>query len=267
MPKIRTRVLAAFLLLVATACTDRKELDGDRVAENEKGIEIAKGESESTAPPRVQSIEDRRLRGSNTSEALSRLTEQQQNQVLEFYSRFGDSVFRFARREQLDWMIDRYYPMPDDILEAATLDDQRLKSMSDGGDLVATFFYYDRLLAEIDAAATQGDPSYRLQERVELERRLLASGSPFAGYAMARGARVTGGVATEMAAYAWAGHFGDWRGFEEALRAARAANDVEASAMALAEFSVLLKSSSLARPGFTQKVVIPFPHDMPDPRR
>ena len=165
-------------------------------------------------------------------------------------------------------MIDRYYPMPDDILQAATLDDQRLKSMSEGGDPVATFLYYDRLLAGIDVAAAQGDPNSRTQERVELERRLLASGSPFAGYALARGARVTkGGVAAELAAYAWAGHFGDWRGFEEALRTARAADDVVASTMALAEFSVLLKSSSLALPGSTQRAVIPFPHDVPDPGR
>ncbi len=263
MSKVKVRVvLACSLMLVATACADRAGSGESPIAE------VAPARSEPITPRGLQQTQGRRLDADNTSEALSHYTAQQQRQVLEFYGRFGDSVFRFVRREQLDWMIDRHYPMPDDILEAAILDDQQLKGRSDAGDIVAASLYYDRLLADIAEAAKQGDPSHRAQERLELERRLLASGSPFAGYLLAHGARVTGaGLASELAAYAWAGHSGDWRAFEEALRVARAADDAEASALGLVEFSVLLKSSSPWLRGSRQGIVIPFPHDVPDPGR
>lgn len=259
--KVRV-VLACSLMLVATACADRTG-SGERPV-----AEVAPARSEPIVPRGLQRTQVRRLDAGNTSEALGRYTAQQQHQVREFYDRYGESVFRFVRPEQLDWMIHRHYPMPDDILEAAILDDQHLKGRSDAGDIVATSLYYDRLLADIAEAAKQGDPSHRAQERLELERRLLASGSPFAGYLLAHGARVTGsGLASELAAYAWAGHSGDWRAFEEAVRVARAAGDAEASALALVEFSVLLKSSSPGLRGSRQGIVIPFPNDVPDPDR
>lgn len=54
--------------------------------------------------------------------------------------------------DQISWMAENGFPMPEDVLAAADMSDSNLKQASDSGGMKANFLYYDRLLSNYNVA-------------------------------------------------------------------------------------------------------------------
>ncbi|TQD41572.1 hypothetical protein FKV25_12710 [Lysobacter aestuarii] len=157
----------------------------------------------------------------NTRALLSRLSEPDREAVLEFYGKFGSEAFEFETPEQLAWLIDHGYPMPEDIVEALGMTDLELSQAFEAGDVKAGFFYMDRL-TEQRLRAKDANGALRPAERMEmagLVEDLVLTGSPFAGYVNARyQSAVEGDFNAAMASYAWAAWLGDGRAGDVMMR-------------------------------------------------
>src|SRR5690606_27513218 len=136
----------------------------------------------------------------NSEQLLLRYTPEQQIRILAFYREFGEGsfnlseyavkdIFSFRTVEQLRWLLSQGYPTPDDVLAAEVMTDAELEDLASAGNFKAAAFYLDRKAAATDPASL-GSASLsdlpEIQFREKLENQLLATGSPFAAYVIAR---------------------------------------------------------------------------------
>lgn len=200
--------LIVLLILVAAAC---ERTDAQPEARTESGTNqtpastpIAERNDPLERPP-----VDVALLPSSTREMLSRLSPRDRDLVESFYRSYGDSVIAFSNKHELLWMIQHGYPMPEDVLEAATLSDQELKARYEAGDVKAGFFLLDRMTAAIENGKTDFDSKL---DATMLANKLLISGSPFSGYAYYRHhRRLQESQSDALAGLLWADWQGDYR--------------------------------------------------------
>jgi hypothetical protein len=159
-----------------------------------------------------------------TEELLSRYTPEQQAQIRGFYAEFGrggfnlteyavKDVFSFRTAEQLRWLITHGYPSPDDVLVASAMTDDELADLADNGNFKATAFYLGRLSTTASAAPPTELPRvWDAKKRAEFEDRVLATGSAFGAYVMAKTAIAEKKQGMALAAYLYADRLGDGRG-------------------------------------------------------
>lgn len=159
----------------------------------------------------------------NTQDLFSRLDSHDRGVARAFYGAYSSTVMEFARNEQLEWMSKGGYPMPSDVVAAEKLTDGELLKDFQQGDVVSGFLYYDRRISQLLSSGGKYEGLYELDE---LELKLIATGSPFAGYAIARRhMELDGDLDAAMAGLAWAQFRGDHRAGMEMARLIGIANE------------------------------------------
>lgn len=140
----------------------------------------------------------------NLRELLSSYPAADRAKIEFFISRYPRGTFDFESKEQLSWKVKRGYPTPDDILAADRTTTAALKTQSAQGNVKAISFYVDRILREDKTTANA---------EIEITRFIdeaLNSGSPFAGYTLARYRdEAKKDAAGTLAAYNWIYMTGD----------------------------------------------------------
>lgn len=181
-------------------------------------------------PRRYQFAGIERVRAADsTDELLGHYSTDEQTRVQAYYSGFGEgtfnltdqaikSIFSFWTKDQLEWLVSRGFPTPDEVLAADSMSDEDLAALAESGNLKAMAFHLDRLakaqrsrMEENSGALPDLSFAPAVQERAQLEERLLGSGSPFGAYALARDALAEGDRGAAMAAYTFADRLGDVR--------------------------------------------------------
>lgn len=205
---------------------------------------------------------------------IQALPMEQRIRVREWYRRIGGPPMDGSTPAQVAWMQAQHYPMPADIVRAASMNDKELKAAANAGDTTAEILYTGRLLDEYSrrfASATaspapvswHGPERSRLVNEINLKLpQILASGSPFAGYLYAAKDRlmnpgdVESNAAALLAGTVWAIKFGD-------IRANRLLDDptVQAvnAATATATMNLVLKDAMRHNPKVFSTPVIPIP--------
>lgn len=113
--------------------------------------------------------------------------EAQQTVIKTWYAKYAPAAMAFTSNAQWQWMQQRDYPTPDDVLRAAGMSDDELRELAIHGDLKADYFHLARLLdasaQRRNASMLPGQSGQDLeQEMTGSMNRALASGSAFAGY-------------------------------------------------------------------------------------
>ncbi|HMM58121.1 MAG TPA: hypothetical protein PKD77_11125 [Rudaea sp.] len=139
--------------------------------------------------------------------------------------------------QQVAWMAQHGYPMPEDILAAKNISDEELEKLAASGNDKAGFLLYERQAAtvrtEIDAYIAGGGKESELprsdttlaaeQSKVNSALNALyrSSSSPYKGYAMAQEASMRSDADTRnagiIAGLLWAGEYGDTRAIWDSL--------------------------------------------------
>lgn len=154
---------------------------------------------------------------------LASYSPKQQRTLKAFYGAYDDAMMQFSTPEQLAWLARRGFPMPEDVLAAQFLSDQQLINRSENGDTIATSLLAERWIQAADR--TEDRPVSELVDIWRLEPRVLASGSPFAGYFHARVRKFVANIEnadqprvarmlslhSRIVGYEWASLFGDIR--------------------------------------------------------
>lgn len=198
----------------------------------------------------------------------------QQIRVREWYQRLGSPPMDDATPAQVAWMQARGYPMPADISRAASMSKAELMVASSSGDTTAEILYVAHLLNEYNriygAAKGPIDPArYHdpnrirlLDEIVRTMPRVLASGSPYAGYLYAAKERLThpddpeSNAASLLAGLVWASKFGDARA--NRLLSTPTVQAVNATT-AGAAMNLMLKKALYANPALFATPIAPIP--------
>lgn len=198
----------------------------------------------------------------------------QQNLVREWYRRFGGPPMGEATPAQVAWMQARGYPMPADISRAESMSEAELRTAANSGDTAAEILYVSHLLSEynriygsvkgtIDPARYRDPNRIRLLDEIaRMMPRVLASGSPYAGYLYAAKERMAhpddleSNAASLLAGLVWASKLGD-------TRANRLLNtpSVQAvnAATAGAAMNLMLKKALYANPTLFTAPIVPIP--------
>ncbi len=122
--------------------------------------------------------------------------ERDQERITSFNELYFNAL-QFYNREQYDWMVQRGYPTPEDILMADTMSLAELQRMADSGSIVAMNLVVDRTLNEMislrhEQVAQGLDPYesevfFKYATLVTKYTDMAAEhGSPFTGYLKAR---------------------------------------------------------------------------------
>ena len=153
----------------------------------------------------------------------------EKEQIVAFNDRhFG--VYRVNSPQQVAWMAQMGYPMPEDIVAAKFLSDQDLREMAARGNDKAGFMLHERevdfLKTKYAELATQGqtrsdfwrnDPNAMQYNKDDLQyhQLMLTSVSPFKGFVQAQDAVLDEDTeyapATIISGLMWAQSFGDFR--------------------------------------------------------
>jgi|SRR5579884_19705 hypothetical protein len=139
-------------------------------------------------------------------------------------------VYSINSPQQIAWMAQNGYPMPEDLIAAKALTDEDLRRLAQGGNDKAGFLLRERdietLRAALQTYAAQGntdsdfwlnDPAAeKMRQDDDLYRQLLRqSNSPFKGYLQAQESLLTKDPleadADVIAGLAWAMSLGDFR--------------------------------------------------------
>lgn len=132
----------------------------------------------------------------------------------EFVHGLPRSAYQFSSIEELRWMVQRGFPMPDDVLSASLIDDSELLGLALAGNTKAAFFYLDRLYS---ADSWPSNDFLSAEQKWRVKAAALTGQSPFSGYLeAARLAREYPESPTAAAgALAWVAMKGDTRAREE----------------------------------------------------
>jgi hypothetical protein len=91
-------------------------------------------------------------------------------------------AYQFSTPEQLAWMLENGYPMPEEYVIASRMELSQLEAMGNSGNTKAAMLAYDRIVSELvaDDALLAGPEDERMGRLSELERAMQKSGcSPF----------------------------------------------------------------------------------------
>lgn len=216
--------LAALLALAGTTALligerDKARIhpDGSQIVVKATPVESMPGESgselqptglrqgagaSSDAAPRTKEpiVTERHRQRASSFFALLQSYDTTDQELLRRFDRRYHGALQFQSEEQLQWMSERGYPMPEDILEARTLSDEELRIAARGGEEKYLFLYADRvfqgliatkrqyLSSGLDPDEVNEYPEFTRQsvEAMRISSELLQSDSPFAGYVMAQ---------------------------------------------------------------------------------
>jgi hypothetical protein len=166
---------------------------------------------------------------SSFNEWVAQFPPDAQKAITAFNARhFG--VFSINSPQQVAWMAQMGYPMPEDIVAAKFLSDQDLRTLASQGNDKAGFLLHERetdtLQAKYAELAAQGqtrdqfwrnDPAAAQfnQDDVQYNQLLMNSTSPFKGFVKAQDAVLDEdpqyAPATVISSLLWAESFGDFR--------------------------------------------------------
>lgn len=218
--------LGALIILSAAigACDDRDQatvqsVNVEPVADPD--LRLASSPTLSRAQPSYFGIE-------STEELLSSLPHEHQSLTMAFYSGYDRVAIEFATKEQLAWLINNGYPMPNDIVAASRMSDTELLKLHQQGNALAGIFLLDRVAFNSDEMA----PAERSKLN-SIATDILVRGSPFAGYVYSRYQLSKGDSHSALAGYAWAAWLGDTRA---------------ASTMGKKSYSIQLQGNSQLQP-------------------
>ncbi len=126
-----------------------------------------------------------------------------------------------ANAAQIAWMRERHYPMPGDIARANSMSDAELRAAAGNGGTTAQILYVARALDNYSARMKRGGytrwEASPLSDIILMMRKILGSGSPYAGYLFAAESRprhpgsVESNAARRLAGLVWASKRGDTR--------------------------------------------------------
>ena len=164
------------------------------------------------------------LAATDEADLLARYTPAQRELIGSFYAAYGvgresggkyafSNVFSFHSADQLRWLVSQGFPTPDDVLAAAMMSDEELKTLSDRGNFKASAFYLGRQSAQlpkpgeaVNRAALAADVDH-----LKLAGDILSEGSAFGPYAYARYALASGQRGMALASLGYAKQLGDMR--------------------------------------------------------
>lgn len=197
----------------------------------------------------------------DTIQMLERLPAADRELVEGFYRNYGRLVMAFDNKQELLWLIRQGYPMPKDVLEAATLSEQELQQRYDGGDVMAGYFMLDRKAA----AAAETPPDFTTAWKTDLfSEELLARGGPFAGYAYYRyHSQLEGSKGSALAGLLWADLQGDYRAGLELMEltgtaARQRGEDIPAAATMAFAYQALLNGIRARNPAALGRRIEPL---------
>lgn len=260
---ISLALLSCFaFVLVACQKPDMVEApdSNEQEARTEPALEVARETSPSPFPSSGQG--DRYEGIETTEELFARLTPIDRRLMESFYGGYDSAALDIDNHEQLEWMIDHDYPMPDDIAAAHALTNDQLLALHESGSNKAGFFYLER--------KSNKDNPLSPQEHAKLDviaTEVLFNGSPFSGYAYAKyQEQVNGDPHRALTGYAWAGWMGDRRAMkamtnaEHRLRASYPEVPLQAST-AVTDFAALMKAARSRDPTLLNKKIQSIPFD------
>jgi hypothetical protein len=167
--------------------------------------------------------------GANFKDWVAQYPVDAQEKIIAFNKRhFG--VYSINSPQQVAWMAENAYPMPEDVIAAEALSDSNLRELARNGNDKAGFLLRERDLATLkenfDAYAAQGkmqsdfwqsDPNASEQDKdMRMNTELMQqSNSPFKGYMQAQDSILEteplGIDAKVIAGLEWASRLGDFR--------------------------------------------------------
>lgn len=178
-----------------------------------------------------------------------------------FNARYADAI-AFRTPAEFEWLNERGFPLPEEILAAADMPLAELRALADKGDRKARFLYLDRTLQEvrelrqsylrsgISPDGLHEIPEYgdALVQAAYAKSHLTDSNSPFAGYLMAEFSRVAlGNPYGYMAGLLHATHQGDARAYGK-LNAFMKQNDICSDSLAaMGAYAVIVEGRSVQR--------------------
>ncbi|HMM58120.1 MAG TPA: hypothetical protein PKD77_11120 [Rudaea sp.] len=196
------------------------------------------GDGTVAVPARYQFPGVERVRtAKNFKEWLAQFPPAQQSLITDFDKTHFSVYDTITSPEQVAWMAQHGYPMPEDILAATRMSDDDLKRLSDHGNDKAGFLLYERMAQRIrsrvdDYVASGGNKEQLLREDFSfaldamktatfLQSLYKDSESAYKGYAIAydasfesdpldRSSRIIAGLM-------WASKYGDSRASSDAL--------------------------------------------------
>lgn len=123
---------------------------------------------------------------------LAELSPEDREFVERFAARYPEA-YLFTSAEQLRWMVERGFPMPEEILAARDLSLDTLLEMEAAGNLKAGMLALDRWMEELELHPLSSmEPEDAITEGaglIQLEQRMRGTCSPFAYYIAARANR------------------------------------------------------------------------------
>jgi hypothetical protein len=299
---------AAFLIFIALAASIAAAFlwhsNSDSHSQSKKPAQVASGQTVNSPPnhqaaskeifavasdgwvsipPRFQLPRVTRTKsGVNSREWLGQYPLDQQEKFRAF-SKAHFGVYSINSPKQVAWMADNGYPMPEDILAAASMTDAQLRELAAQGNDKAGFLLRERTVAvtkeKLEEYRALGKTESEFWSSEPIARQLSAdeaattqllqqSHSPFKGYVQANDSLLKSSPqeqdATVIAGLEWANSLGDFRAaqFLEAF----VGNDPIREAMVLAAGNVssngaldstLIKSTGCQNAGVSPDMYIP----------
>lgn len=205
---------------------------------------------------------DRVRTAKNFKEWLAQFPPDQQAVIADFDKTHFSVYDTITSPEQVAWMAQHGYPMPEDILAAKNMSDDDLKRLSDQGNDKAGFLLYERMAARVraridDYVANGGDKEQLFREDFSFALDFMKTGtffqslsknseSAYKGYAIAYDASFDSdplGRSTQIiAGLMWASAYGDSRANTDALsNYTRGDPELEQQVTAASAMSVFMK--------------------------
>lgn len=252
-----------FGLTMLAACAEDQTMQGEAMAAAEPELPSANAviETRQLAKPADYNGVD------NAQALFAQLPPRDRAMAEEFYGKYDPVVMQFGSHEQLAWMINNGYPMPEDVVAASLLTDSELLDLHRSGDVKAGIFYLDRRAYPSVNASNKISKPERSQLN-SIANDVLVSGSPFAGYAYARYEESKGNSHSALAGYAWSGWLGDRRAMEAMARAQRKLGSLNSAtplepAVAVIAFATLMRTAHSLKPALFSRKVEPIPYSLP----
>lgn len=142
-------------------------------------------------------------------ELLAQYSLEQRERIETFVGDYDQAAYAFSSAEELAWMAQRGFPMPDDILAAAEMSIDELKAQAEAGNVKAAFFYLSRETEDLPVNNYTNEP----EARRAIHDNAILGDSPFYGYIEARrlSEQYPGHPSAFAPGLAWAAMIGDAR--------------------------------------------------------
>lgn len=152
-------------------------------------------EVQGTSAPSSQRAASGESRELTLDDVVAELPYHDQELALSFIGRFDSSAYAFSTSEEYAWMLSRGFPSPEEIVNAARLDIETLKTRAANGDAKAAYFLADRVMEEFPYdMGVSADIAWLNAETMTHLNRAMGASSPFAGYVLSSMARRSKGI-------------------------------------------------------------------------